>query len=62
MTAAATHLPMELVLQLKVGGVLVAPVEQGRMQRLLAIRRTEEGHEETDLGGVIFVPLLAGLS
>ena len=61
-TAAATHLPMELVLQLKVGGVLVAPVEQGRMQRLLAIRRTEEGHEETDLGGVIFVPLLAGLS
>lgn len=61
-TAAATHLPLELVEQLKVGCVLVAPVEKGRQQRLLAVRRTEDGYEETDLGGVIFVPLLAGLS
>ena len=61
-TAAATHLPLELVEQLKIGGVLVAPVERRGMQRLLAVRRTEEGHEETDLGGVIFVPLLTGLS
>jgi protein-L-isoaspartate(D-aspartate) O-methyltransferase len=61
-TAAASHLPMELVAQLKVGGVLVAPVERGGQQRLLAVRRTEDGHEEHDLGGVIFVPLLAGLS
>ena len=36
--------------------------ERVRMQRLLAVRRTEDGHEERDLGGVIFVPLLAGLS
>jgi protein-L-isoaspartate O-methyltransferase len=42
--------------------VLVAPVERGGMQRLLAIRRTEDGAEETDLGGVIFVPLLSGLN
>jgi protein-L-isoaspartate O-methyltransferase len=55
-------LPLELVAQLRVGGVLVAPVERGGMQRLLAVRRTEDGHEERDLGGVIFVPLLAGLS
>ena len=61
-TAAATNLPLELVDQLRVGGVLVAPVEKGGQQRLLAVRRTEEGHEETDLGGVIFVPMLAGLS
>lgn len=61
-TAAASHIPPELVEQLKVGGVLVAPVERGGMQRLLAIRRTEEGTEETDLGGVIFVPLLSGLN
>jgi len=61
-TAAASRLPLELVAQLRVGGVLVAPVERGGMQRLLAVRRTEEGHEERDLGGVIFVPLLAGLS
>ena len=61
-TAAATHLPLELVDQLRIGGVLVAPVESRGQQRLLAVRRTEEGHEETDLGGVIFVPMLAGLS
>lgn len=61
-TAAATHLPLELVEQLRVGGVLVVPVEQGPVQRLLMVRRTEDGHEEKDLGGVIFVPLLSGLS
>ena len=61
-TAAATNLPLELVDQLRVGGVLVAPVEKSGQQRLLTVRRTEEGHEETDLGGVIFVPMLAGLS
>jgi protein-L-isoaspartate(D-aspartate) O-methyltransferase len=61
-TAAATHVPAELTEQLKVGGVLVAPVQRGGMQRLLSIRRTEEGYDETDLGGVIFVPLLTGLS
>ena len=31
-------------------------------QRLLAIRRTEDGFDENDLGGVIFVPMLSGLS
>jgi protein-L-isoaspartate(D-aspartate) O-methyltransferase len=61
-TAAATGVPSELILQLRIGGVLVAPVEKGGMQRLLAIRRTEEGFDEEDLGGVIFVPMLSGLS
>lgn len=61
-TAAATHLPLELIEQLRIGGVLVAPVEKGGMQRLLLVRRTEEGFEENDLAGVIFVPLLSGLS
>lgn len=61
-TAAAGHLPAELLDQLRVGGTLVAPVERRGMQRLLAIRRSAEGFEESDLGGVIFVPLLSGLS
>ena len=61
-TAGATALPLELVKQLKVGGVLVIPVGDDRIQRLLAVRRTEDGFEEHDLGGVIFVPLLPGLS
>jgi protein-L-isoaspartate(D-aspartate) O-methyltransferase len=61
-TAAATGIPSELILQLRIGGVLIAPVERGGMQRLLAIRRTEEGFDEEDLGGVIFVPMLSGLT
>jgi len=61
-TAAAVEIPIELIEQLRIGGVLVAPVERAGMQRLLAIRRTEEGYEEKDLGGVIFVPMLSGLS
>jgi len=61
-TAAAVEIPDELLEQLRVGGVMVAPVERCGMQRLLAIRRTEDGFEEEDLGGVIFVPLLSGLS
>ncbi len=61
-TAAASHVPGELLDQLRVGGVLVAPVERRGMQRLLALRRTEDGCEEQDLGGVIFVPMLSGLS
>ncbi len=61
-TAAAIELPLGLLEQLRVGGVLVAPIERGGMQRLLKVRRTEEGYEEEDLGGVIFVPMLSGLS
>lgn len=61
-TAAAMEVPADLLDQLRVGGVLVAPVQRGGMQRLLAIHRTEEGFEEKDLGGVIFVPMLSGLT
>lgn len=61
-TAAATEIPRELTGQLAEGGVLVTPVERNGMQRLLSIRKTGEGLEETDLGGVIFVPMLSGLS
>jgi len=60
-TAAATDIPLELTQQLRVGGVLVIPIERRGAQRLLSIRRTEDGVEEKDLGGVVFVPMLAGL-
>jgi protein-L-isoaspartate(D-aspartate) O-methyltransferase len=61
-TAAAQSVPPELLDQLRVGGQLVAPIEKNGMQRLLAIRRTEDGFEEADLGAVVFVPLLSGLA
>ena len=61
-TAVAQSVPMELLKQLKVGGVMVIPVQKNGQQRLVTIRRTEDGSEETDLGGVVFVPLLSGLA
>lgn len=61
-TAVAHIVPLELLEQLRVGGVLVIPVEKNGQQRLITVRRNEDGYEETDLGGVVFVPLLSGLA
>ena len=61
-TAVAKSVPPELKEQLGVGGVLVIPVERNGQQRLITVRRTEDGFEETDLGAVVFVPLLSGLA
>jgi protein-L-isoaspartate(D-aspartate) O-methyltransferase len=61
-TAVAQSVPPELLDQLGVGGLLVIPVERNGQQRLIAVRRTEDDFEETDLGGVVFVPLLSGLA
>jgi len=61
-TAAANDVPPDLPDQLALNGVMVIPIERNGNQRLLSIRRTENGFEEEDLGGVIFVPLLNGLA
>ena len=61
-TAAAQAVPEELLEQLGIGGLLVIPIENNGYQRLITVRRTEDGFEETDLGAVVFVPLLSGLA
>ncbi len=61
-TAAAQTIPQVLLDQLGAGGVLVVPIEKFGNQRLLAVRRNDDGFEETDLGAVVFVPMLSGLS
>lgn len=61
-TAVAQSVPAELKEQLAIGGVLVIPVERDGQQRLITVRRTEDGFEESDLGAVVFVPLLSGLA
>jgi protein-L-isoaspartate(D-aspartate) O-methyltransferase len=61
-TAAAAEVPPALLDQLKVGAALVIPVERNGLQQLMSIRRTEDGYDEENLGGVIFVPMLGGLS
>ncbi len=61
-TAAAQSVPEELLQQLSIGGVLVIPIEKQGQQRLISVRRTEDGFDETDLGAVVFVPMLSGLA
>jgi protein-L-isoaspartate(D-aspartate) O-methyltransferase len=61
-SAAAPRVPEALIEQLAVGGRLVVPVgtEHG-LQRLVRLERTARStFEETSLGPVRFVPLLAG--
>ncbi|MCP5368474.1 MAG: protein-L-isoaspartate(D-aspartate) O-methyltransferase [Hyphomicrobiales bacterium] len=62
-TAAAPQVPVVLVGQLAVGGILVAPIgDEGAEQRLVRVRRTDDGGEAEDLGPVRFVPMVPGLA
>lgn len=62
-TCACPHRPDLLLGQLKIGGVLVAPVGQGSVQELLRYRLRDDGvFEEEVLMDVRFVPLLPGVS
>lgn len=60
-TAAAVDVPAILVGQLAIGGLMVVPVGVDEDdQRLIRVRRTEDGAETEDLGGIRFVPLISG--
>ena len=60
-TAAAEAVPEPLLTQVRVGGVIVAPVgPQDGVQKLLRIERTDTGYETRDLADVRFVPLIPG--
>ena len=59
-TAAGDAIEPALLAQLRVGGVLVAPVGPVSVQQLLRVRRTEEGFEREVFESVSFVPLLGG--
>jgi len=61
-TAAALDVPPLLFDQLAVGGIMILPIGVDEHdQRLTKIIKTEDGAETTDLGGVRFVPLVAGV-
>jgi protein-L-isoaspartate(D-aspartate) O-methyltransferase len=60
-TAAASHIPEELLAQLDVGGRLVIPVGT-TTQILYLIERTATEFKQTKLETVKFVPLLGGTS
>ncbi len=58
--AADTEVPLPLLNQLAVGGVMVVPVASSPIdQRLLKVTRTMDGVSVEDLGAVRFVPLVS---
>ena len=61
-TAAAEDPPGPLLVQLKIGGIMVLPVGQSdAVQSLIKVTRTEAGYDYDELCQVCFVPLLEGL-
>lgn len=60
MTAAASHVPEELLAQLAPGGRLVMPLGT-QTQQLCTVDHTPQGWVQTLLEPVKFVPLLSGL-
>lgn len=59
-TAAAPVIPPKLLEQLKVGGKMVIPVDEGKYQRMLRITKKEDGFEEEAFENFSFVPMLKG--
>jgi protein-L-isoaspartate(D-aspartate) O-methyltransferase len=60
LTCGAARIPDALLKQLKIGGIMVAPVGEGRDQQLVVITRTENGFAEDYILPVRFVPLVEG--
>lgn len=60
-TAAAPEVPPKLIEQLKTGGKMVAPVNEGSLQRMVRLTKTEDGSlEEEAFQNFSFVPMLKG--
>lgn len=61
-TAAASHIPQDLLNQLAVGGRLIIPVGTDEQVLFLVERTAETDYRQTKLEAVKFVPLLGGTS
>jgi protein-L-isoaspartate(D-aspartate) O-methyltransferase len=62
-TAVGSDISQVLVDQLKVGGILVAPIAESQEdQRLIRLTKTDEGTEVEKLVPVRFVPLVRGIA
>lgn len=60
-TAAAPFIPPKLIQQLKPGGLMVIPVDEGDSQRMLRITKLEDGSvKEEAFEQFSFVPMLTG--
>ena len=61
MTAGCTEIPEALLAQLRMGGVMVLPYDDGSGQTMMKITRNPDGLVSEALEKVVFVPLLPGL-
>lgn len=62
-TAAAPFIPKALLDQLKIGGILVSPVQNGEKQELIRLTKlSETDFEQTRHGECAFVPMLEGIN
>ena len=57
-TAAAPEISSQLLAQLMIGGILVAPVGSHERQELLVVRNTPRRIDVRSLGACVFVPLI----
>ena len=60
LTCGCARVPDALLNQLKIGGIMVAPVGEGRDQQIVVITRTENGFAKDHILPVRFVPLVEG--
>ncbi len=58
LTCGCTKIPDALLYQLKIGGIMVAPVGDGRDQQLVVITRTENDFAKDYILPVRFVPMV----
>lgn len=61
-TCGAPFIPLELINQLKVGGILVVPIGENEQQIMYRITKTEDGYTEEQFGNFSFVPMLEGIN
>jgi protein-L-isoaspartate(D-aspartate) O-methyltransferase len=60
-TAAAPRVPEKLLQQLKPGGYLVIPLDEGDLQRMIRIQKNQDGSLNTEKFDLFsFVPMLEG--
>lgn len=60
-TAAAPYIPPKLIEQLKPGGMMVIPLDEGEVQRMLRITKNADGTlKEESFEEFSFVPMLTG--
>ncbi|ATB68210.1 protein-L-isoaspartate(D-aspartate) O-methyltransferase [Sulfurospirillum diekertiae] len=59
-SASTPEVPQKLFEQLKVGGILVAPIEKGEKQIITRFIKTEEGIRKEALDNCLFVPVKDG--